>query len=104
MNHGSTPVRRARSIAAAPRRNAASSTHNRSSVAGMSSGNVSPQSRCSQRIVRLPSSSERTAFCSAASNVRSIAMTSPVAFIWVPRRRSPNSNLSKGQRGIFTTQ
>ena len=31
------------------------------------------------------------------------AMTSPVAFIWVPRRRSARANLSKGQRGILAT-
>ena len=49
-------------------------------------------------------SSERTAFCSAASKLRSMAITSPVAFICVPTWRSPWGNLSKGQRGIFTTQ
>ena len=32
-----------------------------------------------------------------------VAMTSPVAFIWVPRRRSPFSNLSNGKRGILAT-
>ena len=52
---------------------------------------------------RPPTSSERTAFCSAASNERSIAITSPVAFICVPSDRSPAPNLSNGQRGIFTT-
>ena len=35
---------------------------------------------------------------------RDIAMTSPVAFICVPISRSPRGNLSKGQRGILTTQ
>jgi hypothetical protein len=49
-------------------------------------------------------SSDRIAFISAASKVRSIAMTSPVAFIWVPILRSAVGNLSKGQRGILTTQ
>ena len=48
-------------------------------------------------------SSDRSAFSIAASKVRSIAMTSPVAFICVPRRRSAARNLSNGQRGIFTT-
>ena len=64
----------------------------------------SPSSR------RLPSagrgcatSSERIAFCSAASKVRSIAITSPVAFICVPSARSASGNLSNGQRGILTT-
>jgi hypothetical protein len=33
-----------------------------------------------------------------------MAITSPVAFIWVPMVRSPPGNLSKGQRGILTTQ
>ena len=49
-------------------------------------------------------SSERTAFWNAASKVLSTAITSPVAFIWVPTLLSPLGNLSKGQRGIFTTQ
>ena len=48
-------------------------------------------------------SSERSAFCRAASKERSIAMTSPVAFICVPSVRSAAANLSNGQRGIFTT-
>ena len=49
-------------------------------------------------------SNERTAFWKAASNDRSMAITSPVAFICVPMARSPLGNLSKGQRGILTTQ
>ena len=49
-------------------------------------------------------SSERIALSIAASKERSIAITSPVDFIWVVSRRSPSGNLSKGQRGIFTTQ
>src|SRR5207247_3463544 len=44
------------------------------------------------------------ALLSAASKVRSMAITSPVDFIWVPSVRSAAGNLSKGQRGIFTTQ
>ena len=32
-----------------------------------------------------------------------IAMTSPVAFIWLPRLRSAPGNLSNGKRGSFTT-
>jgi len=38
-----------------------------------------------------------------ASMVRPSAMTSPVAFIWVPRLRSARANLSNGQRGILAT-
>ena len=49
-----------------------------------------------------PISSERTAFIKAASTDCSSAITSPVAFICVPSTRSPPTNLSKGQRGIFT--
>ena len=32
-----------------------------------------------------------------------IAITSPVAFIWVPSFRLASANLSKGHLGIFTT-
>ena len=32
-----------------------------------------------------------------------MAITSPVAFIWVPRRRLAVVNLSKGHLGNFTT-
>ena len=53
---------------------------------------------------RFPRSSERTAFCRAASKLRSMAITSPVAFICVLIRRSPEENLSNGHRGILTTQ
>jgi hypothetical protein len=49
-------------------------------------------------------SSERSALVMAASKLRSMAITSPVDFICVPRRRSASGNLSKGQRGILTTQ
>ena len=49
-------------------------------------------------------SSERSALLKAASKLRSIAITSPVDFIWVPERRSASGNLSNGQRGILTTQ
>ena len=47
---------------------------------------------------------ERMAFISAASKEFPMAMTSPVAFIWVPRVRLAVVNLSKGRRGIFSTQ
>ena len=48
-------------------------------------------------------SSERTALSSAGPNSRSMAIASPVAFIWTPRSRSASGNLSNGQRGTFTT-
>ena len=38
------------------------------------------------------------------SKLLPMAMTSPVAFIWVPRVRLAVVNLSKGRRGIFSTQ
>ncbi len=50
-----------------------------------------------------PVSSERSAFCSAASKLRSMAITSPVAFICVPRRRAAPANLSNGHLGTLTT-
>ena len=40
----------------------------------------------------------------ASSKPRPIAITSPVDFIEVPIVRSAVRNLSKGQRGILTTQ
>jgi hypothetical protein len=40
---------------------------------------------------------------SADPNVRSIAITSPVAFIWLPSVRSAVGNLSNGKRGSLTT-
>ena len=49
------------------------------------------------------SSNERIAFISPASKVGAIAITSPVAFIWVPKSRSAVKNLLNGHLGIFTT-
>ena len=49
-------------------------------------------------------SQPRTAFISAPSKLLSMAMTSPVAFIWVPSVLSAYTNLSNGQRGNLTTQ
>lgn len=45
-----------------------------------------------------PDFQERTAFRTAPSKVRSTAMTSPVAFICVPKVRSARANFSKGHR------
>ena len=53
--------------------------------------------------VSMPISAPRTAFRSAISKLGAMAMTSPVAFIWVPRVRLASANLSKGHLGIFTT-
>ena len=50
-----------------------------------------------------PTSAPRTAFISAISKLGAMAMTSPVAFIWVPSLRLASANLSKGHLGIFTT-
>ena len=84
VNHGSMPVIRDTSSGAMPRRIAAIRDHSRSSVAsiGMFKGEpFSLQFESSQRIERFVISSDRTAFWNAASKDRSIAMTSPVAFI-----------------------
>ena len=51
-----------------------------------------------------PCSSDAQALRNASSKHRPIAITSPVDFIEVPRVLSAVLNLSKGQRGIFTTQ
>ena len=104
-NHGSMPDIWDSSSGVAPRRREASTAQRRSSV-GMptkSRGSMSRQAASSQSRERPPNSRERTALPKAASKLRSIAITSPVAFIWVPVRRSPSGNLSNGQRGIFTT-
>ena len=80
--------------------------HRRSSVASVTQrrGSSSRQRGSSHRSdERPPTSRERTAFWRAPTKERSMAMTSPVAFIWVPMLRSPRGNLSKGQRGILTT-
>ena len=47
---------------------------------------------------------ERTAFIIAASNEFPKLIISPVAFICVVRVLFALMNLSKGRRGIFTTQ
>ena len=107
VNQGSIPVARDRSSGATPLRSAAISAHNRSSFGWI--GRVLSRSppfheRSSHSSERLVISSDLTAFWNAASKERSMAMTSPVAFICVPISRSPRGNLSKGQRGILTTQ
>ena len=53
--------------------------------------------------VSWPISAPRTAFMRAISKLGPMAMTSPVAFIWVPSFREASANLSKGHLGIFTT-
>ena len=109
VNHGSTPVVRDSSSGLDPRLSPERSAQSRSSVGcrGRRESGPRPSSRhsgSSHNTERPVISRERTAFWNAASNVLSTAITSPVAFIWVPTLRSPAGNLSKGQRGIFTTQ
>jgi hypothetical protein len=70
----------------------------RTSESSLQSTNAPPVSVSNLR------SSPRTAFISAAANVRPIPIASPVDFICVPSRKSASGNLSNGQRGIFTTQ
>ena len=98
-NQGSIELRCASSSGEAPRRRACRSANSRrssgSSISSGASSSASAGSLCS---------SERTALSMAASKVRSIAIVSPVDAICVPRRRSAAGNLSKGQRGILTTQ
>ena len=50
-----------------------------------------------------PYSSDLIALSKDSSKVLPIAITSPVAFIWVPRYLSPSPNLSNGNLGIFVT-
>ena len=76
---------------ATPRRSAAISAQSRRSFGRVDQLAASlrpsaPGRRPPRAGLRPPVSSERTAFCSAASNERSIAITSPVAFICVPMR------------------
>ena len=53
--------------------------------------------------VSMPISAPRTALSKAISKLGAMAITSPVAFICVPRARLASANLSKGHLGIFTT-
>jgi len=46
---------------------------------------------------------ERSDFSSDSSNVRPMAIASPVDFIAVPSVKSTSPNLSFGQRGTFVT-
>ena len=48
-------------------------------------------------------SAPRTAFISAASKLVAMAITSPVALIWVPSTRLAVLNFSKGHLGSLTT-
>ena len=62
-----------------------------------------PQAGSSQSHPRPRGSRDRTALSMAGPNSRSMAIASPVAFIWTPSERSAVGNLSKGQRGSLTT-
>ena len=74
------------------RRRAAMSAHSRRSFGRSTNSRIlsrsSPQAGSSQARSLAVVSSERTAFWIAPSNERSIAITSPVAFIWVLMVRS----------------
>ena len=50
-----------------------------------------------------PVSKERMAFINDSSKLLPIAITSPVAFIWVESLLSAVSNLSNGNLGILVT-
>ena len=50
-----------------------------------------------------PVSRLRTDLRKHSSRFEPIPMTSPVAFIWVPRVFGASGNLSKGKRGNFAT-
>ena len=94
VNQGSMPVMRDSSSGLAPRLRAAMRAHVRWSLGcrGSPSRRVSRSPfhwGSSHNRERSVISRERTAFWKAASKERSMAMTSPVAFIWVPMVRSP---------------
>ena len=98
MNQRSMPLRSASEPGAAPLRSASRRAKSRRSLGWLI------VSGPSSHVAGGFCSSERMALISAASNVRSSAITSPVDAICVPRRLSPAGNLSNGQRGILTTQ
>ena len=106
VNQTSTPVSRVNLSGLSPVRSLNINFHKRVSSPPKSTSCALPKrhSGSSQVSDRRPSSNDLTAFTKAASKLRSIAITSPVAFICVPSDLSPVSNLSNGQRGIFTTQ
>ncbi len=110
VNHGAMPVAAAMAAASAqPWRRRATIRHRRVSEgdrnaarsAGGRSASSHPGSSHSQPRPR--GSSERIALSRAGPNSRSMAIASPVAFIWMPSDRSAVGNLSNGQRGSLTT-
>ena len=106
MNQMSIPDSRVKWSGESPVRNLNISFQSRvSSPVRSGTSALSPRQTGSSQVSDFrPSSSERTAFNNADSKLRSIAITSPVAFICVPNDLSPVANLSNGHRGIFTTQ
>ncbi len=102
MKNGSIPVSLLISSISIPLRSAWYTANNRSWV-GFLSASISSSSSQSLYPKYMSVSSERIAFWSDSSIVRPIAITSPVDFIAVVRCLSAVVNLSKGQRGIFTT-
>ena len=86
-------LRHAASIGSMPRRSAAISAHRRWSFGvqrvARRPGSLRPRRVLPEQVLcRRPRASARPS-CSAASKVRSMAITSPVAFICVPMTRSP---------------
>jgi hypothetical protein len=123
-NHGAMPVAPCIAASLTPRRRSAKIRHSRLSDGtrnalrrrsksgqdadgppdAVASHVISPAQSGSSASGPAPACSRpRSAFCIAAPNVRSIAMTSPVAFICDPRERSAVGNLSNGKRGNLTT-
>ncbi len=101
---GIDPVSRCASSPLPPRRNHSASRKRRSSSGTFSRLFSSSSVKCSadsRTRWSAPISRERTAFRRDSSRVRPMAITSPVAFIWLPNLRLAEANLSKGQRGIL---
>ena len=68
-----------------------------------SSCSVLKESNFASRRWKTPVSSDRTLFSMHSSRLEPMPMTSPVAFICVPRVFGASGNLSKGKRGNFAT-
>ena len=109
-NHASMPLRACTRATSQPRRNASATWNMRCGVGveTRSSRSFSPSAERSStpsmpRPAR-PCSSERSAFCSASSNVRPMAMTSPTLFMRVVSVSLVPLNFSNAKRGTFTTQ
>ena len=90
----------------APRRSARSTVCSRPSCGVRASASASSAVPAGSGAVQKPPgtcSSERSAFCSASTNDRPIAIASPTLFIVVVSSGSEPGNFSKANRGTFTT-